>query len=147
MQGSFENILIDNNDGTVTDEATGLMWQKSGSPSSSGNSSANKYIKQLNRKRFAGHSDWRMPTVEELASLLEKSVKSGVHIAPVFDNKQIKCWTIDKCDPGYSAMSGAWIVDFREGTILEAWYNKYSDTEGWYVKNIINHVKAVRSVK
>jgi hypothetical protein len=146
-QGAFENVLIDNNDGTVTDEATGLMWQKSGSSSSSGNSSAKKYIKQLNRKRFAGHSDWRMPTVEELASLLEKSVKRGVHIAPVFDNKQTRCWTIDKCDPGYPRLSGAWIVDFKEGTILEAWYYKYSDIASWYVKNILNHVKAVRSLK
>jgi uncharacterized caspase-like protein len=146
-EGFFENLLVDNNDGTVTDEATGLMWQKSGSSKSLHNWEAKRYLNRMNNERFADHSDWRMPTVEELASLLERSIKSGVHIAPVFDNKQIRCWTIDKCDPGYAQYSGAWIVDFKEGIIIEAWYYKYSDTAGWYVKNIQNHVKAVRSVK
>jgi hypothetical protein len=30
-RGSFANDLVDNGDGTITDKATGLMWQKSGS--------------------------------------------------------------------------------------------------------------------
>ena len=145
--GSFENGLIDNHDGTVTDGATGLMWQKSGSLNFLNNMRAKEYIKQLNRKRFADYSGWRMPTVEELASLLKKGRIKGIHLAPVFDNKQIRCWTIDECDPSYAQYSGAWIVDFKEGTILESWYYKYSDTGGTYVKNIFNHVKAVRSLE
>ena len=145
--GSFENGLIDNHDGTVTDGATGLMWQKSGSLNFLNNMRAKEYIKQLNRKRFADYSGWRMPTVEELASLLKKGRIKGIHLAPVFDNKQIRCWTIDECDPSYALYSGAWIVDFKEGTILESWYYKYSDTGGTYVKNIFNHVKAVRSLE
>ncbi|MCK5420241.1 MAG: DUF1566 domain-containing protein, partial [Desulfobacterales bacterium] len=70
--GAFDNDFVDNNDGTITDKATGLMWQKSGSSKFLYNWDAKEYIKQLNRQRFAGHSDWRMPTVEELASLLER---------------------------------------------------------------------------
>jgi adenylate cyclase len=30
--GSFKNDFVDNGDGTITDRATGLMWQKNGSP-------------------------------------------------------------------------------------------------------------------
>jgi hypothetical protein len=40
-RGSFVNDLIDNNDGTVTDKATGLMWQKSGSSTRLDNQRAN----------------------------------------------------------------------------------------------------------
>jgi hypothetical protein len=65
-----------------------------------------------------------MPTVEELASLLKKSKKSGVHIDPVFGNKQTRCWTIDNCDSLYVELIGAWIVDFKQGIILQAEYKK-----------------------
>ena len=146
-QGSFINVFVDNNDGTVTDKATGLMWQRSGSSSSLENRGAKEYIKQLNRKQFAGYSDWRMPTVEELASLLAKSSESGVHIAPVFYHKQTICWTVDKCDATDTRFLGAWIVDFKKGQILQATYKKRGHSGGWYVKNNRNHVKAVRSAK
>jgi hypothetical protein len=139
-RGSFVNDFVDNNDGTVTDKATGLMWQKSGSSSSLENRSAKKYIKQLNKG---------IPTVEELASLLAKSSKSGVHIDPVFDHTRSICWTVDKCDSTYSRHSGAWIVDFKQGQILQAWYGApigigYSSS---YAKNYINYAKAVRSIE
>jgi len=87
--GDFENHFVDNNDGTITDKATGLIWQKNGSTKSLGNRRAKEYVKKLNQRRFAGHSNWRMPTVEELASLIKKAKTKGVHIDPVFDNKQI----------------------------------------------------------
>ena len=56
-----------------------------------------------------------MPTVEELASLIEKSKINGVHIDPVFDSRQIRCWTVDPCDTNYTMQSGAWIVSFKQG--------------------------------
>jgi hypothetical protein len=147
--GSFVNDFVDNNDGTVNDKATGLMWQKSGSSISLENRSAKKFIKQLNRKRFAGHSDWRIPTLEELASLLERRSKSGVHIDPVFDHKLSICWTVDKSDSTSPRHSGAWIVDFKEGQILQAWYGTgiSSGYSSWYAKNYLNYAKAVRSVE
>jgi S1-C subfamily serine protease len=148
VPGSFENHFVDNNDDTVTDKATGLMWQKSGSSSSLYNWSAKEYVKRLNRKRFAGHKNWRMPTVEELASLIEKDRRNGVHIDPVFDSKQIRSWTIDKCESGSG--QGAWIIDFKEGTILEASImSPRIIARGGpdYSKNTMNYVKAVRSVR
>jgi hypothetical protein len=143
-KGAFVNDFVDNKDGTVTDKATGLMWQKSGSSSSLENRGAKRYIKQLNRKRYAGHSDWRMPTVEQLASLLAKSSRSGTHIDPIFDLKQTICWTVDKYNNEFSA----WIVDFKRGQILQAgWSEGKSSFSGWYSKNYVNYVKAVRLVK
>ena len=142
--GSFENALIDNNDGTVTDKATGLMWQQSGS-SRLYNGKAKDYIKQLNRKRFAGYGDWRMPTVEELASLLVRKRKNGAHIYPVFDRKQNLCWTIDRCESqSWSWYKGAWLVDFKNGEVSEAYWSK---SYGSYSKNTANHTRAVRTVR
>ncbi|MFH0845317.1 MAG: DUF1566 domain-containing protein, partial [Pseudomonadota bacterium] len=71
--GDFENDLVNNKDVTVTDRATGLMWQKSGSPEGMTWSEARVYADRINRERFGGYSDWRIPTVEELASLMESS--------------------------------------------------------------------------
>jgi hypothetical protein len=147
--GSFKNVCVDNKDGTVIDKATGLMWQMSGSSSSLDNRSAKEYIEQLNRQRFAGYADWRMPTVEELASLIQRIRRNGVYIDPVFDNKQISCWTVDQCDPGYIILKGAWVVDFKQGTIVQANFSKSGRGSGQYqyTKNDINYVKAVRSIK
>lgn len=97
-QGSFVNDFVDNNDGTVTDRATGLMWQKSGSLQLLDNSGAGEYINQLNKKYFGGYYDWRMPTVEELASLLARTKNERVHIDPVFDSRQVSCWSADKSE-------------------------------------------------
>ena len=145
-QGSFENVLIDNNDGTVTDKTTGLMWEKSGSSRFS-NRRAKDYVKQLNKRRFAGYSGWRVPTVEELASLLVRKRKNGVHIDSVFDHKMTWCWTIDNCAPGDDQLIGAWLVDFKQGTILEAWYKKSQANYSYTIKNDLNYVKAVRTVR
>ena len=146
--GTFENHFVDNNDGTVTDKATGLMWQKSGSASSLDNRSAKEYIKRLNRQRFSGYSDWRMPTVQELASLLNKSRINGVHMAPVFDNKQIRCWTIDPCDTDYDTFfSGLWIVNFKYGKIGQAVFENSGNWANTHKRNTHNYVKTVRSIK
>lgn len=148
--GSFANDLIDNNDGTLTDNATGLMWQKGGSSELLDNRGAKNYIKQINSQRFAGYSDWRMPTIEELMSLLNRYKNNGVYIAPQFSNQQTTCWSVDQTD--YE--SGAWIVNFSQGEVREArWRSSYSGGSlapgslGSVHKNNINHIKAVRSLK
>ncbi len=148
--GSFDNHFVDNNDGTITDRATGLMWQKSGSSKTLDNRSTKEYIKRINRQKLAGYSDWRMPTIEELASLLTRRRKSGVHIDPVFDNKQLRCWSADQADITSPYYSGAWIVSFKRGEVtLAMWLSERSATYGAGSgnKNIMNCLKAVRSVK
>ena len=149
-QGSFVNDLVDNNDGTVTDSATGLMWQKSGSLERLDKRGANKYIERLNSKRFGGYYDWRMPTIEELASLLARKSNKGVHIAPEFETHQVSCWSADKYRPQSDYYAGYWIVNFKQGQILEALFRKSSVTanfSGSGIKNDTNYVKAVRSVR
>jgi hypothetical protein len=63
-----------NADGTVTDNVTGLMWQATPTGPDGGTypelalASAPGYCTGLS---LAGHADWRLPTVTELASLLD----------------------------------------------------------------------------
>jgi hypothetical protein len=145
-RGAFVNGFIDNNDGTVTDRATGLMWEKSGSSSRLSNRGAKEYINKLNKQRVAGYRDWRMPTVEELASLLVRKKSNGVHINPVFDHKQTLCWTIDRCESqSWSWYKGAWLIDFKNGAVNEAYWTGQSG--GRYRKNPQNYIKAVRTIR
>lgn len=55
----------------VLDHASGLMWQQSGSDKQIYYIEVQSYIEVLNRQRFAGYTDWRLPTLEEAISLME----------------------------------------------------------------------------
>jgi ribosomal protein L13 len=141
-RGSFANDFVDNGDGTITDRATGLMWQKSGSSRAKEWKQVRTYVKQLN-KGFAGYSDWRLPTIDELASLVERETVNGVHIDPIFYNKQNICWSADK-GPVYGGSTAnppqIWHINFREGslglTVLPIYHTAYTTRR---------YVRAVRS--
>ncbi len=63
-----ENQFIDNNDGTVTDFSTGLMWQQSDDGIGRNWQEALDYAENLSQ---SGHDDWRLPNTHELQSLLD----------------------------------------------------------------------------
>jgi Novel STAND NTPase 1/Protein of unknown function (DUF1566)/CHAT domain len=114
----------------VVDHATGLTWQQSGSEDSIDYAAAEKYILDLNSQNFAGHNDWRLPTLEEAMALMEpKENKDGLYIDKVFDKKQNWIWTSSKPSAGV-----AWNVYFYDG---------YCSNLG--VVNYSAHVRAVRS--
>lgn len=144
--GDFKNDFTDNGDGTVTDGATGLMWQKGGSSSVRTFKRANFYVKGLNESKFGGYSDWRLPTIDELASLLNKDNFHGIYMDPLFDEKQKSCWSSDKSVPflGFTEnYPQVWHVNFREGviglTLLPIGRVSDSSTN--------RYVKAVRSLR
>jgi len=66
LQNEFEV----NSDETVTDRATGLVWQQAGSEFPLTWSRAKGYIQALNSSQFGGSSTWRLPTIDELVTLL-----------------------------------------------------------------------------
>ena len=69
--------FVDNGDGTVTDLETKLIWKQTDSfqDTSKWNNwfRAHEYIHSLNIEKFAGCSDWRMPTLEEAESLHDEN--------------------------------------------------------------------------
>jgi len=100
-------------DKVVFDKNSCLMWQQSGSDARMEFEDANKYINELNEKRFAGFKDWRLPTLEESMSLVEPERKSGLYINTIFNHKQSWIWTADKNQLQGSLLQ--WVVNFIKG--------------------------------
>ena len=84
------NNFVDNGDGTITDQATGLMWQKSDSGQGMIWKDALSYSENL---QLAGYSDWRLPNAKELQSIIDYSrcpdITSSAAIDPIFDISSI----------------------------------------------------------
>jgi len=72
----------DNSDGTVTDNVTGLIWQKEDDDNTYTFDNAQTYCANLT---LGGSSTWRTPTIEELY-LLADSERINPSIDPVFTN-------------------------------------------------------------
>jgi hypothetical protein len=64
-------ILQDNGNGTITDTRNGLTWTQNGTASSLVWKDALAYVADLNQQAFAGKSDWRLPNVKELVSVID----------------------------------------------------------------------------
>ncbi len=65
-----KNRFKDNRDGTVTDEATGLTWQRADSAKGMSWKEALAYAEAL---VLGGKSDWRLPDAKELQSIVDYS--------------------------------------------------------------------------
>jgi len=66
--GYGKNRFRDNGDGTITDRATSLIWQKADSPKTMNWKQALSYAEGL---KLAGRDDWRLPNVKELQSIVD----------------------------------------------------------------------------
>jgi hypothetical protein len=91
------NEFVDNGDGTVTDRATGLMWQKGDSGKPMDWKDALAYAEGL---RCGGHDDWRLPNAKELQSIVDYTHAPeatdprlrGPALDPVFDLTDPQSW-------------------------------------------------------
>ena len=135
--------LQDNGDGTITDTKTGLIWKRclegqSGSDCASGSAEAFTWQQALQRAQtvnssggFAGFSDWRLPTIKELSSLVEhQCVDPAINLTRFPNASSDGLWSS-------SAVAGnteyAWSVGFSDG-------NAFWDYEG-----NLNRLRLVRS--
>jgi hypothetical protein len=73
---SHPMAYTDNRDGTVTDRVTGLMWSRAVDPKKVSLKEANQIA---NRMTLGGYSDWRVPGIKELYSLMNFSGNTGTN--------------------------------------------------------------------
>ncbi len=126
VSGNFENLYearTVENGRVVIDQVTGLMWHRSGSEKNMRYEEAKRWIRQLNRERYAGFDGWRFPTLEEGASLLESGKNMDeLFIDPRFSGVQKYIWTGDTFVNWYGAKA-AWVVFFSSGCVHTSYYN------------------------
>ena len=79
--------LVDQGDSTIFDTRTNLYWQQSSSSKQYTWKDAHTYCEKLD---LAGYKDWRLPTIDELKSLIEK--EHDPTICPVFECKLDWYW-------------------------------------------------------
>ncbi len=85
---------VDNGDGTITDTETGLMWATKCNGASINWKNASTYCQNY---EGGGHTDWRLPTLAELATLYNPEVKNkhGYHLTKHIDTSAESCWSSD----------------------------------------------------
>jgi len=106
--------FTDNSNETLTDEVTGLLWQKTADANSRTWDEAITYCNSLNSMNFGGHdSGWRLPALVELDSIMDLSVDTDTGAAainPVFSGTAAAGYWTSTEDP--DDIANAWILDF-----------------------------------
>jgi len=141
QDGSYSAYMpsyTDNGDFTVTDNRTGLMWKKcskgqTNDSTCTGAASTNIWSAVLTQctslTNPGGYTDWRLPNVRELMSIVDYSVGSPSIYAAHFPNTVASYyWTSTSyvSDP-----SAAWRVLFSYGQV-----SNFSKTTNHYVRCI-----------
>ena len=127
--GTFEYLTV-NGDAVVENKKTGLMWQQSDDGKERSWKDALSYCENL---KVAGYSDWRLPNIYELFSLVNYSKVNPTIDTSVFSCKSYYYWSATTC-ANYTGY--AWTVDFGYDYIG----NTYQGSKSYY-----NYVRCVRS--
>lgn len=134
--------LTDKGDGTITDTATGLMWKKcmegvTGNSCDTGSAAAFTWQTALQQPGvvnsgggFAGQTDWRLPNIKELSSIVEEKCYDPAINLTRFPNT-----------PSSVVWSGSPVADYSGGAWLVYFYNGGS---GIYDRNDDYQVRLVR---
>jgi len=101
--------LVDNGDGTVTDPNSGLIWKKADAWLDTHKFYTwqvhREYVDKVNKEKFAGHDNWRIPSKNEASTLVDKTGtkqcedKNGTMfpIDPIFDVGCVSNTWISEC--------------------------------------------------
>ena len=80
---------------TAVDQNTGLTWAKNANMPGHqliwrGDDNVYEYMKRLNETNYAGYADWRVPSKEEMAKLIEYARSMG------YDQARMDTWPYQK---------------------------------------------------
>jgi Protein of unknown function (DUF1566)/Secretion system C-terminal sorting domain len=79
------NDFVDNGNGTISDNATGLMWQQGDSEAGLNWEEALAWVEQKNSETFLVYDDWRLPNVKELQSIVDYSRAPAITNSPAIN--------------------------------------------------------------
>lgn len=83
------NDFIDNEDNTVSDNSTNLMWCKNDSNEALNWEEALGWVEQKNQDNYLGYNDWRLPNIKELQSIVDYTrspdFSNSAALDPVFN--------------------------------------------------------------
>ncbi len=133
LQEGLTRSYTDNGDGTITDNRTGLMWEKLSDDGSIHdwhvtdtwpNAFALK-VAVLNSASFAGYADWRVPNLVELQTLVHYGEVNPA-VDAIFHTACTPGCSVTMCSCTHSVSywsstayrnspSNAWVVDFFDG--------------------------------
>jgi len=89
-----KNDFHDNHDGTISDQATGLMWEKTDSGKGMNWQKALTWVAQKNSESYLGYKDWRLPNAKELQSIVDYNrspqTTASPALSPMFEVSAIK---------------------------------------------------------
>jgi len=137
----FGDRFIDNGDGTITEKVTRLMWVKDpsqipgglwGTPGIPVRMTWSNAIINCEALNYAGYSDWRLPNVTELESIVDYGRYSPAIDTLFFPNSQTSYY-LTSSTVAYIT-SYCWIVYGYNG------YTYYTS------KTSTNYVRPVRSI-
>jgi len=139
--------FTDNGDGTVTDTLTGLMWLKDGGCFRKSWSSAITTISDFNtnpgkypcRYYASAYSDWRLPNIKELESLVNYGVSNSASWINVNGFTNLNSSTYWSSTTYLGNTSQAWTVDMKAG--VSKYSGKYSTYYVLPVRSGLNEQK------
>jgi len=109
----LENNLGIAKSGVIVDKTTNLVWQQAGSESSLQWEESKHYIDRLNQEKFGGFEEWRLPTINELLSLLNPPPPGeDFCFQSQFSSVQKWIWSGD-----LRSKRAAWFVDVEMGFV------------------------------
>ncbi len=103
--------FTNNGDGTVTDNTTGLTWTQATIAQVVDHDEALQAVSALGE-------GWRLPTLEELLSIVDRGTYAPAIDAEAFpDTPSRAFWTTDSCAWSDTAV---WVVYFYDGTVYDS---------------------------
>ena len=123
--------FLDNGDGTVTDLRFGLMWTvctygqayNEANKTCQGDgealitwSKALKSQEMMNDESALGHSDWRLPNIKELRTIVERACRNPAIRSEIFpDSLNVVYWSNTVDNEVNPSLLGR-VVDFADGS-------------------------------
>lgn len=117
----FDNLM----GGHVTDQVTGLVWQKSDDDSKKNWNEAWDYCQNLEMPPGLW-TDWRLPSIDELMSIVDYGAHFPAINSVFWGTEPLHYWSADTVPDN---MPGAWTVNFQTGIV-----DIQSKSANWYVR-------------